>query len=612
MTDKELQDLLLSTGLLRQEEIKRAVEEMKKLKRPLEKVLIDMRLLSHSTLYEAIGKKIGYNYLNLSNLKPDKKLIKIMPEELARQTRAVPVMIESNVLHIAMLDPTDLHSTDQIQAYTGYPLEVYISSPQEIDEAINIIYAQQEGVVTEDLLVTLGKIPAEGKEILDEGSPVIKLVDLIIAQAVRDRASDIHIEPEEEMTRIRLRIDGILHEIPSLPKKWESAVISRVKVLCAMDIAESRIPQDGHFQVKSSDKIIDFRVSTIPTVYGENLVMRLLDTSSVMIGLEKLGFRSYEEQKRYETLISRPYGVVLSTGPTGCGKTTTLYSALMRINSVDRNIITIEDPVEYRLGLIRQIQVNVKAGITFANGLRAILRQDPNVIMVGEIRDLDTATIAVQAALTGHLVFSTLHTNDASSAVTRLINMGIESFLISASLAGVMAQRLVRMICEDCKESYEPSKAILKRWGLKEREGIVFYRGRGCEACKGTGYRGRTGIFELMIIDDEIKEMIISSISTVALKKKAQEKGMRLLREDGLDKVLAGITSVEEVARVCEEGGEIKPPDKKVEVEPLVKPALDIQSTKEKTPPSPKKVSVEDSEIAEYQSRITSWISRKK
>lgn len=610
MNDKDLKDLLVESGLLKAEEIQKAVDETKKLKRPLERVIIDMRLLRRSALYETIAKHTGFKYINLSNVRPDMELIKIMPEQLARQTQAVPVMIEKNVLYVAMSEPANLYAIDQIQAYTSYPLEIYLSSPQEIDEAINRIYAQQ--AITKNLLEGLGKTPAETKQALAEGTSVIKLVDLIIAQAVRDRASDIHVEPEQELTRIRFRIDGILHEIPSPPKEWEAAIISRVKVLAGMDIAESRIPQDGHFQAKADEKVIDFRVSTIPTIYGENLVMRLLDTSSVLIGLERLGFSTYEELKRYESLISRPYGIILSTGPTGCGKTTTLYSALMRINSVDRNIITIEDPVEYRLGLIRQIQINPKAGITFANGLRAILRQDPDVIMVGEIRDLETAVIAVQAALTGHLVFSTLHTNDAPSAITRLVNMGIEPFLISASLIGILAQRLVRVVCEDCKGPYEPSKATLEKWGLKNRQDVTFYRGRGCEACKDTGYRGRTGIFELMTVDDEIREMIIASASTVALRKRAQEKGMRLLREDGLQKALTGITSIEEVARVCEEQVEVKAVSTEEEVQPFVKPALEIRSEAERVRPQAPKVTFEARDLEEYQKRIASWLSQKK
>jgi type II secretory ATPase GspE/PulE/Tfp pilus assembly ATPase PilB-like protein len=373
-----------------------------------------------------------------------------------------------------------------------------------------------------------------------------------------------------------------------------------------MDIAESRIPQDGHFQSKIDEKIIDFRVSTMPTIYGENMVMRILDTASVMIGLEKLGFSTYEELQRYEGLITRPYGIILSTGPTGSGKTTTLYSALMKINTIDRNIITIEDPVEYRLGLIRQIQVNAKAGITFSNGLRAILRQDPDVIMVGEIRDLETAIIAIQAALTGHLVFSTLHTNDAPSAVTRLINMGVEPFLISASLIGVMAQRLVRMICDHCKEPYQPSKALIDKWRLKDKKNIVLYRGRGCDYCKGTGFRGRSGIFELMSVDDEIRELVISNASTVSLRKKSQEKGMRLLSEDGLTKALAGVTTIEEVARVCEEHVDLKAMGADVaEVKPLISASLSEEKPSQK-------VEFKAAQVDEYQRRIANWLGGKK
>ncbi|MCM8800670.1 MAG: Flp pilus assembly complex ATPase component TadA [Candidatus Omnitrophica bacterium] len=605
MTDEELENLLLSSGLVSPEDLAQAVDETKKLKRPLEKIIIDRHLLTRASLYETIAQHLGFSYVNLENLQPNEELIKIMPMDLARQTQSIPIMIENGKLHIAMVDPTDLYYVDRIQLHTNMPLEIYLSSPEEIKEAQNKLYSERK--ITKDFLDDLkAKTSSESKGTAGEGSTVIQLVDLIIAQAVRDRASDIHIEPEQEITRIRFRIDGILHEIPSPPKEWESAIISRIKVLAGMDIAESRIPQDGHFQAKFEDRIIDFRVSTIPTVYGENLVMRLLDTASVMIGIEKLGFSTYEELKRFESIISKPYGIILSTGPTGSGKTTTLYSSLMRINTIDRNIVTIEDPVEYRLGLIRQIQVNPKAGITFANGLRSILRQDPDVIMVGEIRDLETAIISIQAALTGHLVLSTLHTNDAPSAVTRLVNMGVEPYLISACLIGVMAQRLVRVICDNCKEPYTPSKALLERWGLSGKENLILYRGRGCEQCRGTGYKGRTGIFELMIIDDELREMIISQASTVALRKKAQEKGMRLLAEDGVSKVLAGITTIEEVARVCEE---------QVELRPLTEAKAEASPAEPQIPPKEKPaitpVRVDASQLEEYQKRIANWLSRR-
>jgi len=608
MTDKELSDILLQAALINQQELHKALDESKKLKRPLERIIIDMHILSKNALYESVARHYGFPYKDLEGYKAGAEMVKLVPEKLARQTMAIPLGIKEGNLQVAMADPANLYFTDQIQLQTGYPLDIYLASPLELEEALNRIYAKKD--VTKDLLDGLGAkamAPTARESLITEGSSIIKLVDLIIAQAVRDRASDIHIEPEEGITRIRFRIDGILHEIPSPPKEWESAIISRVKVLSGMDIAESRTPQDGHFQAKVDERVIDFRIASMPTIHGENVVMRLLDTASVMIGLERLGFSTYEQMKRYEDIIARPYGIILSTGPTGCGKTTTLYSALMRINTIERNIITIEDPVEYRLGLIRQIQINPKAGITFANGLRAILRQDPDVIMVGEIRDLETAIIAIQAALTGHLVFSTLHTNDAPSSVTRLINMGVEPFLIAACLIGIMAQRLVRLICPDCKESYEPSQAVIDRWGLRDKGQVTLYRGRGCDTCLGTGYKGRTGIFELMIVDDEIREMIVTNASVVALRIKAQEKGMRVLREDGLDKVLKGLTSMEEIARVTEDHIEIKSAAAEAKVEPMLK-SIGV----EKEAPAPAApVTVEAAELEQYQKRIASWLSRK-
>jgi len=450
-------------------------------------------------------------------------------------------------------------------------------------------------------------LKAEAGKPLSESTSIVKIVDLIVSQAARDRASDIHIEPEQDETRIRFRVDGVLHEVPPPPKEWELAIVSRIKVLAGMDIAESRSPQDGHFQAKVDDSLIDFRVSTLPTIHGENVVMRLLDTASVTIGLERLGFTTYEDLKRYELLIAKPYGIILSTGPTGCGKTTTLYSALMRINTPDRNIITLEDPVEYRLGLIRQVQINPKAGITFANGLRAILRQDPDVIMVGEIRDLETARMAVQAALTGHLVFSTLHTNDAASAVVRLVDMGVEQFLVSASLIGIMAQRLIRTICSKCKESYNPSRAVLKKWGIESKTDILGYRGKGCDECKGTGYRGRTGLFELMGVDDEMREMIINGVSTAVLREKARHKGMILLWEDGRAKILQGVTTFEEVARVCEERVALKKESSVDEAQRYIKePASEVK------PASPTRgVKVDTHDLEEYRSRIARWLGNK-
>jgi type IV pilus assembly protein PilB len=605
MNDNDLQQLLLDQHLLTQDQVGKALEEMKRLKRPLESVVVDLHLVDRATLYHVIAKRQGFNYIPLDNLKSDEQLIRLLPEALSYKTESVPIKAEGNTLHVAMVDPSDLGALDQIQLQTGMLLELYIASAPEIEEARASVYSKN--VMQESLLTDLDGAKSDQKMNFSDGSNIIKVVDLIITQAVRDRASDIHIEPEQELLRIRFRIDGILHEIPSPPKDWESAIISRIKVLSGMDIAESRTPQDGHFQSKVDEKIIDFRVSTIPTIYGENMVIRLLDTASVMIGLEKLGFSTVDDIKAYEALISKPYGIILSTGPTGSGKTTTLYSALMRINTIDRNIITIEDPVEYRLGLIRQIQVNTRAGITFANGLRAILRQDPDVIMVGEIRDLETAVTAIQSALTGHLVFSTLPTNDAPSSVTRLINMGVEPFLISASLVGVMAQRLVRIICEKCKESYDPSPAVIKKWGLTGKKGVKFYRGKGCEYCKGTGFRGRTGLYELLVCDDQIREMIISGASHTQLRKKAQENGMRLLSEDGLAKALAGITTLEEVARVCEEHLDLKPSSQILDIQPSAAPA-----PVEKKPAVRANIDVKPTDMEDYQKKIASWLGGKK
>jgi type II secretion system protein E len=382
-----------------------------------------------------------------------------------------------------------------------------------------------------------------------EEAPIIKLVNIMIVQAVKDRASDIHVEPEEDILRVRNRIDGVLHEVYSLPKNLHRAVVSRIKLLSYMDIAESRKPQDGRARLKLENKDLDIRVSTFPTVHGENVVMRLLDKSSVLLGLEELGF-SQKELEAWAKLIRHPNGIILVTGPTGSGKTTTLYAALSAINSMEKNIITIEDPVEYELPLIRQTQVNPKAGITFANGLRNILRQDPDIIMVGEIRDKEAAEIAIQAALTGHLVLSTLHTNDAPSALTRLIDMGVEPFLISSSVVGILAQRLVRKICDKCKQKYNAPSSILKDLKIKEKG--EFYQGKGCTKCKDTGFLGRVGIFELLIMDEEIKKMISEQKSADAIRQVAVRKGMVTLRADGLEKVNRGVSTLDEILRVTE------------------------------------------------------------
>jgi type II secretory ATPase GspE/PulE/Tfp pilus assembly ATPase PilB-like protein len=442
--------------------------------------------------------------------------------------------------------------------------------------------------------------------VLTDDAPITKLVDLIFTQAVRDKASDIHIEPEGNRLRIRFRIDGILYEIPAPPKHLELAIISRIKVLSELDIASTRIAQDGQFVATVDNKEINARVSTIPTIYGESVVVRIISSARTLYTLKDLGFDK-EKLEGFENIIVKPHGIVLVTGPTGSGKTTTLYAAINRINSPTRKIITVEDPVEYRLESIRQIPVNIKAGLTFANALQHVLRQDPDVIMVGEIRNIETAQIAVNAALTGHMVFSTLHTNDAAGAITRLKNMGVEPFLISGSIIGVVAQRLIRLICTACKEPYEPSKEILKKSGIKKKN-AVFYKGAGCQECKDTGYSGRTALFEIMAVNDEMRDMIVSGASSTALKKKAEESGMKSLRMDGVEKVMEGQTTIEEVFRVTEDRVEIE--EAASQKEPELEEEKIFTAPEVSTKPSGAALSTSSQtvNIEEYREKIASWL----
>jgi general secretion pathway protein E len=396
----------------------------------------------------------------------------------------------------------------------------------------------------------------ETEDLLDvsDEAPVIKLVNLILFQAVKERASDIHIEPFQKELKVRYRIDGILYQRLNPPKKYQSAIISRLKIMAKLDIAEKRLPQDGRIPIKIADKDIDIRVSIIPTTFGERVVLRLLDKSSVLFGMEEIGL-SPDQLQILDDLIHRPNGILLVTGPTGSGKTTTLYAALSQINSPDKNIITIEDPVEYQLWGIGQIQVNPKIGLTFAHGLRSVLRHDPDVILVGEIRDAETAEIAIQAALTGHLVFSTLHTNDSASAVTRLVDMGVEPFLVSSVVRAIVAQRLIRVICPECKEGYVPEAEALRDLGIvpEQLEGGMAYRGKGCPACSETGYRGRTAIYEMLIVSEAIRHLIMKKADSTSICRQAVEEGMKTLRDDGAQEVIAGVTTLEEVARVTQE-----------------------------------------------------------
>lgn len=532
---KSLSETLLEIGLLNQKQVKEAEEIERQTKQPFRKIIVQKGFIADEDLVSFIASNMNLPRIELDNYIIDPKIIELLPEDLARKHQIIPVLKIGNSITCAMYDPLDIFAIDELRHKTGFDIEPAVATEKEIRKALDEHYGAKGTI--DDILKNIDQERLglkEGEELelkkLQEVSgepPVVRLVNLMLAQALNDSASDIHIEPEEDILKVRYRIDGILHDRPSLPKYLQSAVISRIKILSNLNIAERRSPQDGRFQIKMESRQIDIRVSIVPTIYGENVVLRLLDRSSAILSLRELGF-SKEALEKFEKLIRKPYGIILVCGPTGSGKTTTLYAALNTVNSKEKNIITIEDPVEYHLGGIRQIQFDPKANVTFANGLRSILRQDPDIIMVGEIRDKETSEIAIQAALTGHLVFSTLHTNDAPGAVTRLIDMGVEPFLISSSLAGVLAQRLVRTICKECK-------------------------GKGCPKCMQSGYKSRIAIFELMLIDDKIRGLITAKAPKEELRKQLQSSGMLSLKDDGLQKVKEGITTVEEILRLTQE-----------------------------------------------------------
>jgi len=477
-----------------------------------------------------------------------------------KQSRFVPLELVDNTLKIAMADPDDFNTIDSLKLAYGMEIEAYEGVGEDIFETIERLYgagSQSLETIIEEAGKDIYEIDITGSEDVDHlrdlasEAPIIRLVNRLILNAVEIRASDIHFEPFENEFVVRYRIDGVLHEVDSPPHRLHAAIISRVKIMAKLDIAERRLPQDGRIKLKIADKEIDFRVSTVPTVFGESLVMRILDRETLVLNLEKLGFPE-KILKRYNELITQPYGMILVTGPTGSGKTSTLYTTLAKINSPEVKIVTLEDPVEYQLNGINQIQVSPKIGLKFASGLRAIVRQDPDIILVGEIRDKETADISIQSALTGHLLFSTLHTNDSCGAITRLLDMGVENFLLSSTLLGVLAQRLVRVICPFCKERTLPEERLIKSMGIDEQEAarITFYHGKGCEECRQTGFRGRIAIFEFLQIDEEIRKEIINRSSTEIIKKIALKNGLFTLRQDGWEKVKLGRTTISEVLRV--------------------------------------------------------------
>ncbi|MFH0771459.1 MAG: ATPase, T2SS/T4P/T4SS family [Candidatus Omnitrophota bacterium] len=509
-------------------------------------------------LRDLIVSQFAITYKPVFDIEIPFDLIQKIQPEIAYRHRLLPIKFENEVLTVVTDDPINLLAQSNLEEMLKFRINLFFTPEPQMDIALEKHYGGSRNILdsiagrSAGLEVSFKGAAAEAikKEERDE-APIIKLVTQIVSEAVKNRASDIHVEPLEDKFRIRYRIDGVLHEVPGPPKKLQPSIISRLKIMAGMNIAEKRLPQDGRIRIHGMGKDLDIRVSTLPALYGESVVMRVLDKSSFMLGLKELGFLQ-EDENRFERLIHLPYGMVLITGPTGSGKTTTLYASLSYINKPNKKLITVEEPVEYQLSGINQVQVKPSIGLTFASGLRTMLRQAPDVIMVGEIRDFETASIAIQAALTGHLLFSTLHTNDSAGAITRLVDMGIKPYLVSSTVQAIMAQRLVRKICDNCKESYAPTKDDLYILGLKPEEArkAVLFRGRGCKECVHTGYKGRIGIFELLISNDEIREMIVRKAPSPEIRETARKGGMRLLREDGLIKALKGVTTMSEIVRI--------------------------------------------------------------
>jgi type IV pilus assembly protein PilB len=565
---KKLGSLLVDVGIMNQEQLNEALEIQKRSGGKLGQILLQLGYVTEEVLLTFLGKQVGMQFISLQefgNIPDD--VIHAVPESIVRHQTLIPVAKKNNVLVVAMSDPFNVFAVDDLKVMTGYNIDIVIAPAKEIKDSIEKYYGAKDTM--HDVLKELETLEAEddlelvkekdaGSDIValeqqGEEAPVIKLVNYILSSAVRMRASDIHIEPYEKILRVRYRVDGVLHEQQAPPKKMQNAMVSRIKIMAKLDISEHRLPQDGRIKIKVMGREIDLRVSILPSAFGEKVVMRLLDSSALAVDINKIGFEP-ETLALFQKNIHSPHGVILVTGPTGSGKTTTLYSALTTLNQPDINIITIEDPVEYVMEGINQVHARPDIGLTFAAGLRSFLRQDPDIIMVGEIRDTETAQIAVNAALTGHLVLASLHTNDAPGAITRLDNMGVEPFLTSSTILMVVAQRLIRMICKHCKEAYEIDSEQLVPLGinpeqLKGTKKVVLYRGRGCDQCS-KGYHGRTGVYSIMEMNDEIRALMLKHSASDAIRDAAIRNGMMSLRQSGLRKMLNGITTVEEVLRV--------------------------------------------------------------
>jgi len=561
----KLGQLLVSKNIITEEQLEKAVELQKKEGGRIVSNLIKLGFLKEDVLVDFLSKQYHVPAVTLSPQEVDPSVVKFIPYDVAHKYQIFPISKNGATLTIAMTDPSNFFAIDDVKFMTGYEVQAAVAKESAIKEAIATHYEQSVGEL-QNVVDSLTDFSDENLDLIKEtdedidigelksateDAPVVKLVNLILSEAITRGASDIHIEPYEKSLRARYRIDGVLYDIMQPPLKLKAALTSRIKIMSELDIAERRLPQDGRIKLKIKDKAVDLRVSTLPTLFGEKIVMRILDKSNLNLDLTKLGFEE-NALKDFNEAIHSPFGMVLVTGPTGSGKTTTLYSALSTVNSVDVNIMTAEDPVEYNLHGINQVHVKEDIGLTFASALRSFLRQDPDIVMVGEIRDFETAEIAVKAALTGHLVLSTLHTNDAPSTISRLLNMGIEPFLVSASVILILAQRLARRICEHCKEEERIPESTLINIGFSQDEINTFkcYKGKGCAACSDTGYKGRLALYEVMPVKEEIKEMILKGASAAEIKREAVRLGMKTLRMSGLTKVKEGLTSVEEILRV--------------------------------------------------------------
>lgn len=550
---KRLGEILVESGEITNEQLNFALKEQKNNGKRLGETLIALNFLTEKKILKTLEKQLNIVYKNLGEEEISEEGLSIVPLFLAERYNMIPIKKEGNKIFVAMNDPTNFFAIDDVRMVSGLEVVPILADDAEIKNAISQHYGVRGRVVD-----ALGKLKAnENPEIIrnvqDEASatPIVSIVNSLIKQAVKDKASDIHIEPQEDTVRVRFRLDGVLRSVLTFPKSNQAAIISRIKIMAKMDIAERRLPQDGRINIKENNREIDLRVSSLPTILGEKIVMRVLDKSAAAISIDKLGF-SKKNRELFENAISSSYGLILVTGPTGSGKSTTLYSTLMQVNTIEKNIITVEDPVEYKINGINQVYVNNKAGVNFANSLRTILRQDPDIIMVGEIRDRETADITVNAALTGHLVFSTLHTNDAAGAITRLIDMGVEPFLVTSSVRCVIAQRLVRRICPKCKIEYTPLPNSNARTylGKGPNEPLTLYKGEGCSYCNFTGYKGRMALHEILPIYPEMKELIMKGAEGKILFDEGRKHGVTSITEDGIEKAMQGKTTVSELLRV--------------------------------------------------------------